>query len=70
MRDEQPGEPPGHGRNIERDFHGEQRKNETQASTTDAYVVEARGSRRSPREKYQRQDRRSITTGQEKYNVV
>jgi transposase len=29
------GEPPGCGRNGERDFHGEQRSNETHASTTD-----------------------------------
>jgi transposase len=29
------GEPPGDGRNGERDFHGEQRKNDTHASTTD-----------------------------------
>jgi len=29
------GEPPGPGRNTERDFHGERRKNETHASTTD-----------------------------------
>jgi IS5 family transposase len=29
------GEPPGPGRNGERDFHGEKRKNETHASTTD-----------------------------------
>ena len=30
------GEPPSPGRNGERDFHGEQRRNETHASTTDA----------------------------------
>jgi transposase len=30
------GEPPSPGRNGERDFHGEQRSNETHASTTDA----------------------------------
>jgi hypothetical protein len=29
------GEPPGPGRNSERDFHGEKRSNETHASTTD-----------------------------------
>jgi transposase len=29
------GEPPGPGRNAERDFHGEARKNDTHASTTD-----------------------------------
>src|SRR5215831_13411689 len=29
------GEPPSPGRNAERDFHGEQRRNETHASTTD-----------------------------------
>ena len=29
------GEPPGPGRNGERDFHGEKRSNETHASTTD-----------------------------------
>jgi transposase len=29
------GEPPGPGRNAERDFHGEKRSNETHASTTD-----------------------------------
>src|SRR3954463_1819410 len=29
------GEPPGPGRNAERDFHGEARSNETHASTTD-----------------------------------
>jgi hypothetical protein len=29
------GEPPSPGRNGERDFHGEQRSNETHASTTD-----------------------------------
>jgi transposase len=29
------GEPPGPGRNAERDFHGETRKNDTHASTTD-----------------------------------
>src|SRR5947199_5885089 len=29
------GEPPGPGRNGERDFHGEARSNETHASTTD-----------------------------------
>jgi transposase len=29
------GEPPGEGRNGERDFHGEKRSNETHASTTD-----------------------------------
>src|SRR5438477_13183374 len=29
------GEPPGPGRNGERDFHGEKRCNETHASTTD-----------------------------------
>src|SRR6195952_3666547 len=29
------GEPPGPGRNAERDFHGETRSNETHASTTD-----------------------------------
>jgi transposase len=29
------GEPPGPGRNGERDFHGEKRRNETHASTTD-----------------------------------
>jgi transposase len=29
------GEPPGRGRNAERDFHGETRSNETHASTTD-----------------------------------
>ena len=29
------GEPPGEGRNGERDFHGEQRTNDTHASTTD-----------------------------------
>jgi IS5 family transposase len=29
------GEPPGPGRNSERDFHGEKRANETHASTTD-----------------------------------
>ncbi len=40
MRDEEPGEPPGPGRNSERDFHGERRKNETHASTTDADVRE------------------------------
>ena len=28
-------EPPGPGRNGERDFHGEKRSNETHASTTD-----------------------------------
>src|SRR5436305_1896825 len=30
------GEPPSPGRNGERDFHGEQRSNETHASSTDA----------------------------------
>ena len=30
------GDPPGPGRNAERDFHGETRSNETHASTTDA----------------------------------
>ena len=29
-------EPPGGGRNGSRDFHGEQRRNDTHASTTDA----------------------------------
>ena len=29
------GEPPGPGRNGERDFHGERRKNDTHVSTTD-----------------------------------
>jgi hypothetical protein len=29
------GEPPGPGRNGERDFHGEKRSNETHASTSD-----------------------------------
>ena len=29
------GEPPAPGRNVERDFHGEKRSNETHASTTD-----------------------------------
>ena len=29
------GEPPGPGRNGERDFHGERRRNDTHASTTD-----------------------------------
>jgi len=29
------GEPPGPGRNAERDFHGERRSNKTHASTTD-----------------------------------
>jgi transposase len=38
------GEPPGPGRNGERNFHGEKRSNETHASTTDA---EARLARRS-----------------------
>ena len=30
-----PGDPPGPGRNRERDFHGEQRRNDTHRSTTD-----------------------------------
>ena len=30
------GDPPGPGRNGERDFHGERRRNDTHASTTDA----------------------------------
>jgi len=30
------GEPPAAGRNGERDFHGEKRRDETHASTTDA----------------------------------
>src|SRR3954468_10939984 len=38
------GEPPGPGRNGERDFHGEKRSNETHASTTDP---EARLARKS-----------------------
>jgi hypothetical protein len=40
------GEPPGPGRNGERDFHGERRKNDTHASTTDA---DARLFRKGPR---------------------
>jgi hypothetical protein len=39
------GEPPGPGRNTERDFHGERRKNETHASTTDP---DARFFRKGP----------------------
>jgi transposase len=39
------GEPPGPGRNGERDFHGEKRSNETHASTTDP---EARLYRKGP----------------------
>jgi hypothetical protein len=39
------GEPPGPGRNGERDFHGERRKNDTHASTTDA---DARLFRKGP----------------------
>ena len=39
------GEPPGPGRNGERNFHGERRKNETHASTTDA---DARLFRKGP----------------------
>ena len=31
-----PDEPPGNGRNGDRNFHGEQRRNDTHASTTDA----------------------------------
>ncbi len=31
-----PDEPPGNGRNGNRNFHGEQRRNDTHASTTDA----------------------------------
>jgi hypothetical protein len=60
MRDEEPGEPPGPGRNSERDFHGERRENDTDASTIDPDAVEARRSRRSPSGKHQRQDRRSL----------
>src|SRR5437868_5444864 len=39
------GEPPGPGRNGERDFHGERRRNDTHASTTDA---DARLFRKGP----------------------
>jgi hypothetical protein len=39
------GEPPGPGRNSERDFHGEPRRNETHVSTTDP---EARLYRKGP----------------------
>jgi len=39
------GTPPGAGRNGERDFHGERRKNDTHASTTDA---DARLFRKGP----------------------
>jgi transposase len=39
------GEPPGTGRNGERDFHGERRRNDTHASTTDP---EARLYRKGP----------------------
>jgi hypothetical protein len=35
MRDEEPGKPLGPGRNSERDFHGQRRRNETHASATD-----------------------------------
>jgi hypothetical protein len=34
MRDEESGEPPDPGRNSERDFHGQRRRNETHASTS------------------------------------
>jgi transposase len=41
------GEPPAPGRNGERDFHGEKRRNETHASATDA---DARLYKKSPRQ--------------------
>src|SRR5215467_7624138 len=42
------GEPPGPGRNAERDFHGEKRSNETHASTTDPEAKLYRKSRGQP----------------------
>src|SRR5215468_6868478 len=42
------GEPPGPGRNAERDFHSEKRSNETHASTTDPEAKLYRKSRGQP----------------------